>query len=461
MKKVFAVLLTALLLVSCSSEKQPLNFTENPLTDEVPTSPVIRADETLPLHASSSAYYADGTIYFAEGGWLKYMPVETGEARVFCFDPLCIHDELRLDSDCPAIVYDSSTRVIVENGVCYFIARHSVQTGAASSEDTWQLRAIDIESSRLRVLYETDIQFFDFWLLGDTIFLTEPAVVELDEDGKMTYLSGKNIVRLEKNGKTTVMLEDADELYPELIGSDGGALYYTSKYTGGTVYRTDYGFERSETAATVERGACSFEIHDGWIYYIRRTGEYFEESGEEIAGEFDEQLSVLSAPAERCELVRQRLNGEGEIETVCASVPMPKLNAQLSNRLFCIDRERNWLYYVPLELSYRGCVVWEIPPEEAAFYLRFGEMHDRPVLTKKFSLTGGRLVELDLDTMQARDVLTDCGADIVDLYGVEDGRVWAQFEPYDVEKIEDLRAAGVKSDTRLTYSMIGSEEILP
>ena len=82
-------------------------------------------------------------------------------------------------------------------------------------------------------------------------------------------------------------------------------------------------------------------------------------------------------------------------------------------------------------------------------------------MTMKFSTTGGRLVRLDLDTLEVRDVLTDCGADIVDLYAVEDGRVWARFQPYDPEEIKARMAAGERSDSRLTFENDGSEEILP
>ncbi|MBO7405807.1 MAG: hypothetical protein J6V24_12665, partial [Clostridia bacterium] len=210
-----------------------------------------------------------------------------------------------------------------------------------------------------------------------------------------------------------------------------------------------------------ETGSWNLTFFDGWLYYIRRTDRTVNaDNDEEIEGEFDKELSFTSGGiVSICELVRRGTDGEEEI--LCEAVPMPRYNAGEETRLFRIDRDAGVLYYVPLDLSCRGSVIWEMSAEDKAFHAQVGEIHDKPILTKKFSLTGGRLVRLALDTMERRDILSDCGADIVDLYAVEAGRVWARFELYDVDEIKAKMAAGVKSDSMLTYAYTGSEEILP
>ena len=165
---------------------------------------------------------------------------------------------------------------------------------------------------------------------------------------------------------------------------------------------------------------------------------------------------------------RERLSAEAGLAAgdcpalpLCSAVPLPRVNAGVNYRLFRIDRGENTLYYVPLDPQYDGHVIWEFSAEEKALFAQMGGIHDKPILTKKFSATGGRLVRLDLGTLKSRDVLSDCGADIVDLYAVEDGRVWARFELYDVEEIKAKMAAGESHDSMLTYAYTGSEEILP
>ena len=463
MKKSCLVLLALLFLVpACSKEPPALMIAELPQTEEgeteTPTEAIARASETLPFLASSEAYYSDGTLYSTGGNLLLYTPLDAGETRPLCFDPLCQHE---YSGACAARVNHPKSRMIVKDGMCWFTAMTATKTIGEVS--VCQLRAMDVASGKVRILYEQEQDILDFWLLGDTVYLSSTTVeTKTEPDGKThTEITGYPVLRLEKNGSATAVIDDPDGMQPVLVGSDNGAVYYRSKVSGGALYAADYGFQKSVPVFEPEAGSWNLTFYGGWLYYIRRTDRTASaENDGEIEGEFDEELSYTGGGAERiCELVRRGPGGEEEI--LCEAVPMPRYNAGEETRLFRIDRDAGILYYVPLDLSCRGSVVWELSAEEKAFHAQFGEFHDKPILTMKFSTTGGRLVRLDLDTLEVRDALTDCSADIVDLYAVEDGRVWARFRPYDPGEIKARVAAGERSDSRLTFEYDGSEEISP
>ncbi|MBR4896302.1 MAG: hypothetical protein IKZ41_07735 [Clostridia bacterium] len=463
MKKTVLLLLVLLVLLpSCSKEPPSQTISISPHDrqeeTETPTEAIDRASETLPFLASSEAYYSDGTLYSTGGNLLLYTPLETGEARPLCFDPLCQHEYA---GACTARVNHPKSRMIVKDGMCWFTAMTATKT--IGDVSVCQLHAMDVASGKVRVLYEQEQDILEFWLLGDTVYLSSTtAETNTEPDGNSRIeITGYPVLRLDKYGSTTTVINDPDGMQPVLVGSDGGAVYYRSKVSGGSLYAADYGFQKSIPVFEPETGSWNLTFFDGWLYYIRRTDRTaVPENDEEIEGEFDEELSFTSGGTARiCELVRRGTDGEEEI--LCEAVPTPKYNAGEETRLFRIDRDAGILYYVPLDLSYRGSVVWELSAEEKAFHAQFGELHDKPILTKQYSQSGGRLTALDLVTMESRDVLSDCGADIVDLYAVEDGRVWARFELYDVEEIKAKMAAGVKSDSMLTYAYTGSEDILP
>ena len=459
MKKMVLIYLAVLLFFSCAkSPAPPLTMEDVENEPAEPETVIARASETLPFLASSEAYYSDGILYSTGNNLLLYTPLETGETRPLCFDPLCQHE---YDGTCTARVNHPKSRMIVKDGMCWFTAMTA--TKVIGEVSVCQLRAIDVASGKVRILYEQEQDILDFWLLGDTVYLSSTtAETNTEPDGNSRIeITGYPVLRLDKNGSTTTVIDDPDGMQPVLVGSDGGAVYYRSKVSGGSLYAADYGFQKSIPVFEPETGSWNLTFFDGWLYYIRRTDRTaVPENDEEIEGEFDEELSFTSGGTARiCELVRRGPGGEEEI--LCEAVPTPKYNAGEEARLFRIDREAGIMYYVPLDLSYCGSVVWELNAEEKAFHAQFGTIHEKPILTKKFSQTGGRLVRLDLDTLEARDVLTDCGADIVDLYAVEEGRVWARFELYDIDEIKAKMAAGVKSDSRLTYAHTGSEEIDP
>ena len=458
MKKMVLIYLAVLLFFSCGkSPAPPLTMTDAETDTAEPETVIARASETLPFLTSSEAYYSDGTLYSTGNNLLLYTPLETGETRPLCFDPLCQHE---YSGTCSARVNHPKSRMIVKDGMCWFTAMTATKT--IGDVSVCQLRAMDVASGKVRVLYEQEQDILDFWLLGDTVYLSSTTAETTAEDGKAhTEITGHPVLRLEKNGSTTAVIDDPDGMQPVLVGSDNGAVYYRSKVSGGALYAADYGFQKSVPVFEPEARSWNLTFFDGWLYYIRRTDRTaVPKNDEEIEGEFDEELSFTSGGIVNiCELVRRGTDGEEEI--LCEAVPTPKYNAGEETRLFRIDRDAGILYYVPLDLSYRGSVVWELSAEEKAFHAQFGELHDKPILTKQYSQSGGRLTALDLVTMESRDVLSDCGADIVDLYAVEDGRVWARFELYDVEEIKEKMAAGVKSDSMLTYAYTGSEEILP
>ena len=176
MKKSCLVLLALLFLVpACSKEPPALMIAELPQTEEgeteTPTEAIDRASETLPFLASSEAYYSDGTLYSTGGNLLLYTPFDTGEARPLCFDPLCQHEYA---GTCTARVNHPKSRMIVKDGMCWFTAMTATRTIGEVS--VCQLRAMDVASGKVRVLYEQEQDILDFWLLGDTVCLSSTTI---------------------------------------------------------------------------------------------------------------------------------------------------------------------------------------------------------------------------------------------------------------------------------------------
>ena len=213
------------------------------------------------------------------------------------------------------------SRMIVKDGVCWYTAN----TPTAKPEDVsvFQLRELDAASGKLRFLYEQEMEILDFWLLGDTVYLSSAtAETKTEPDGKThTEITGYPVLRLEKNGSTTTVIDDPDGLQPVLIGSDDGAVYYRSKISGGALYAADYGFRKSIPVFEPEVGSWNLTLYDGWLYYIRRTDRTAHaENDEEIEGKFDKELSYTTGGTEAvCELVRRGPGGE---EILCEAIPM-------------------------------------------------------------------------------------------------------------------------------------------
>ncbi|MBR5679508.1 MAG: hypothetical protein IKX19_02560 [Clostridia bacterium] len=457
------MILTAMMLFSCARKPaaEPLVISVPADSGEVPLQTeetIERAEETLPFIAAQTAFYADRTIYSAAKGLLSYAPVETGEASPLCFDPLCAHDNA---VECPARIGIESA-ILIKDGTVYYTARGVVDTMKIPYEWAYQLRSMEIATGKVSILLEQEDPIGNFWLLGNEIYLSVPASRETSADasGEHIHYIGYDIARLEKNGSLTVVLEDPDGTAPALIGSDNGAVYYTGMYGNTPIYAADYGFRKSVPAFETDPRSYNAEVFDDCLYYIRWTDRKIPDPSETVEGDFDEDVSVTGHGTYVLELVRKRF-GENEAEILCDSVPLPGVDGPRYRQLFRIDREKNALYYVPLDFSYQGYVIWEFSAEEKALQAQTGDFHDKQILTKIYSKTGGRLVLLDLGTLEARDVLSDCGADIVDLYVGEEGRVWARFELYNVEEIKVKMAAGESHDSMLTCAYIGSEEILP
>ncbi len=421
---------------------------------------VPRAAETLPFFAAQRTVFADGTVYSVEGGILTYTPVDTGETRPLCFDPFCTHQNFL---ECPARI-GAESGVIAADGAVTYVARAVKNAAAMPVEYAYQLRVMDVASGEVKVLYEQEDVIDDFWLLGGEAYVSVPYSKETTTDATGTHVSygGMNVARIGNFGGLTVVLEDPDGMYPTLLASDNGAVYYTGRYGGTPIFAADYGFQTSAAVFETERSAYTYEIWDDCLYYVRMTDVRVDAPNDEtVEGDFDPEVSLMmSRGATVCELVRRRI-GESEAEVLCGAIPLPGRELVRMKRLYHIDRESGVLYYVPLEFSYQGCVIWEFSEEQKQAADPAWRLGAKPVLTKKYSLTGGRLVRLDLGTMERRDVLAGCGADIADLIAVEAGRVWAQFEVFDAEEIKAEMAAGRKFDTRLTYTYVGAKELLP
>jgi hypothetical protein len=109
---------------------------------------------------------------------------------------------------------------------------------------------------------------------------------------------------------------------------------------------------------------------------------------------------------------------------------------------------------MPLELTHQGSLLWE---EDNPMTMQHMNI-TKPILTNVYSLTNGKLIELNPETGETRVVLSDTGWDIVNLFGVNDGKVLAEFKLYDTEELFPMRETGELTGSSFDYRWKGSME---
>jgi len=159
-KKTLCLVLTTLLLSGCNNQST-VQQQEDTVTSDEQTISFIQHGELL---TASQSYYENGFLYFHDGQFLSYMNVESGVTNVLCWDPLCLHEEAYIDSDCKAITFnDGWLRVIADDGMIWFTAIDHVKRSDGYYDMVYQLRCLNAETDELTVYLEkNDIRFFDF-----------------------------------------------------------------------------------------------------------------------------------------------------------------------------------------------------------------------------------------------------------------------------------------------------------
>lgn len=432
----FILTLTSALLLLCGCENRT---TPNKSQSDAVTNPTTYewSSEMLPLITAKSGFTSDGYLYFVDNGWLNFTILKTGQTQVLCLDPLCSHEERTSEITCFALsnMSDMASRVLVHDGKVWFTATTIPQKLGAP--EYIQIRSLDLDTMKLEVYLEkNELSITDFWFLGDEIYLSMPTVKE-QENGGMSY-SGGSIYRLNKNDKLTMVLEDTEDIQFQLLASGEGCVYYEGKFGDGTIYKTTPDFSYTETVAVLP-GVFNIQFYNDYVYYQRRTKNSQSAECPAVEGDFDENISIINFAHSEVALYRMKLDGSSTEELVYASMPIPRSNAVLNHRNYHIDSETGLIWLVPLEVSCKGYTIWK--PDSMMLQMGAG---GKDILTGYFSVTGGRLIVVNADTLEIVREYTDLGVDVLDIYSIENGQLMGNFASIDPAVLEEKGAGSQK-----------------
>ena len=441
MKRIFCIVITVLLLLCGCEHALP----EKNDLEENKTS-FTMAGELLTAQAS---IVSGNRLFFHDNGYLSYLNFETEKTFVMCPDPLCLHDgDKNVESECRAITFsDGHESVLVDGNEIWFHAWAYKKRSDGMYDRVLQLRMMDLETMELKIYLEDNTVIFrEFWRYDGKTYLSYPEAVT-DEQGRISYTGG-NICRLEKNGKLTVVLESVDQLAWRIANVDESGLY-VANING--VYRTDAEFSYLEP---VDEGYDG-DIMDGYAYYLERTDEKQTSEGDSVDVEIEKEFSRLGTSVSVYRLMRRKLDGTTEPEELYRPVAGMVDTLAMNPKLFFLDKENGLVYLMPLELTHQGSLLWE---EDNPLLMQQMNI-TKPILTNVYSQTNGKLIELNPETGESRVVLKDTGWDIVNLYGVKDGKVLAEFILYDTEELFQMRKNGELSGSSFAYRRKGAMEL--
>ena len=427
MKRLICITITALLLL-CGCD-----HSSTPQSDEIGDNSTISyewSDETLPLITAKSGFTSDGYLYYVDNGWLSFTILKSGQTQVLCFDPLCSHEQITSETTCFALanINDFESRVLVHDGKVWFTARTFSKTKGGT--EYIQLRSLDLDTMKLEVYLEkNELSITDFWFYGDDIYLSMPAVKE-QENGSISYAGG-SIYKLDKKDKLTMVLEDTEDVQFQLLASGEGCVYYSSKFGDGTVYKATPDFSYTETAAVLP-GVFNIQFYDDYVYYQRRTNNSQSAECPAVEGDFDENISITNFVHSEVALYRMKLNGSNAEELVYASMPIARSNVVLNHKNYHIDGETGLIYLVPLEVICNGYTIWK--PD--SLMLKMGAS-GKDIMTGYFSITNGRMIVVNADTLEVVREYADLGLDILDIYSIEDGKLMGNFASIDPAVLDE------------------------
>ncbi|MBE6659703.1 MAG: hypothetical protein E7604_14845 [Ruminococcaceae bacterium] len=448
MKRIICFLITALLLFSgCNNTLTAETSGQTEMDETNGSSTFTIAGELL---TSQSIFVSGNQLFFHDNGYLSYLNFETGKTFVMCPDPLCLHGgDKKVDSECRAITFDDGHEsVLVDGNEIWFTAWSYKKRSDGMHDRVLQLRMMDLKTMDLKIYLEDNtIIFREFWRYDGKTYLSYPNQIT-DEQGRVSY-NGGNICRLEKNGKLTVVLESSDNHpYWSIVNVDESGLYVLSS---DGVYRTDEEFSYLEP---VDEG-YSGEIMNGYTYYLEKTDEKQTAKGDTADVEIEEEFSLLDTSATVYRLMRRKLDGNSEPEELYKPVFGMNHTLAMNPKFFYLDHKRGLVYLIPLELSHQGSLLWE---EDDPMTMQQMNI-TKPILTNIYSLTNGKLIELNPDTGETRVVLSDTGSDIVNLFGVKDGKVLAEFKLYNADELIRLKQSGENMSSSMDYRWKGSMEL--
>lgn len=438
-KRLFGiVLLWSVLLCACGSQApSKTDFPHSNKGDHVTDAAVKWSSETLPLLSAENGFCSNGYLYFVDLGWLNYTNLKTGQTQVLCFDPLCTHDVITSETTCSALanIDNFGSRVLVHDGKVWFTAKTLSKTPGGPIYT--QLHSLDLDTMKLEVYLEKNELFIlDFWFYGDDIYLSMPVAKE-EGNGNISYVGG-SIYRLDKNDKLTMVLEDTENVQFQLLASGEGCVYYRGKFGDGMVYKTTPDFSYKEAVAVLP-SVFNVQFYDDYVYYQRRTQNSQRVECPAVEGDFDENISIISYAHSEVSLYRMKLDGTNEEELVYASMPMPRSNVVLNHKNYYIDGDTGLIYLVPLEVVCKGYTIWK--PD--SMMLKMGAS-GKDILTGYFSITNGRLIVVNANTLEVMREYTDLGIDILDIYSIDNGNLMGNFASINPAVLDEKGAGSQK-----------------
>ena len=188
-----------------------------------PSNPDVLASTEYIIYAEE---VVDGKLY-AYG----YDPNDwTGNWQLFVMDPVTqvVENQLSMGEGFP-FVYDMT----------YDYATSTMYALAGPSDNASDIYVVDMETGELILLMQTDEFFMNIAATDKGIFLMEPSVAELDEDGWETgEYTNATIYKFDPVARTTQVLNDTgvknNMLSSMAYDYDTGYLYWTPMFQGGS-----------------------------------------------------------------------------------------------------------------------------------------------------------------------------------------------------------------------------------
>ena len=407
MKKLFAILLIALIFLSSCAQNE--NLQDCVLSAER----AVWGDRIYSIQSVPD-----------KGAFLTYTEIDDEEQTVYvgCVDPLCSHDK----KECAAFAGAPGTQIALvpqDRGfVIYFFRVESFLSDpddpSKGYDDRSDLLAMDMKTGKCRVITSIPDSAFGYgirFLLTDThvYFTLNSTWMQIESDVQQV-----NIWRAPLSGgelEQCTLGENAFVDNYRVEYYEDGLFYYRC---GETLCRTTDDFVTEEVVMDGLNNLWRIMIHDGWVYYtdwrevISLTPDEPKPEGREVYGYAIGQYPQALDAANTCTLMRTKLDGSGTTEALISGIS--------TRSDWCIVEDT--LYCVPAQFELQGKIEWSNSVAKNA-------------LTYIWSETGGELWAVDLDTKEKRVVLSDLGYDIKTIEYTGKGKFLVSGSVYDIDTI--------------------------
>ena len=445
MKKLFCIILLNLLLLSaCTGEKNavvldsdgnvnvvdrgnlPVLVSPND-TGEIETNQTAQwpSSEYRPLAKASTGSFCDGFLYYKDNSepYIRYINFKTGQSDLCCFDPLCDHGKvskggINMASVCTALTTENQVFARQENEhTILYTVRRVFKNEAMSA----QIYRFDVNNNKMQLWAELPEGGYlnEMWFYGNELLVSLSRVGEAGEAG--IFCVGDDGVRC---------VIPATETMPTLIGSDQRGLIWRNL---NNLYLTSTDFSATVLLTDNFKGQSRF-YYDGYIYYRESNAEEaYDLPYMPYDGKYDENWSDSNTGTYTFFPMNwYRLSTEKDA--------VPELVYQgateSSPDTFFIDTENGILYLQPLDPVYMGYYTYIDPYLTPGAAQQMG-FTGEPILYHKWLKAGGRVIAVDLGTLETHEVYNGLDGDITAMYGLTDGKLAVQYTVKDIEKIKE------------------------